>query len=327
MASNALTTREEEDVSKEEKLKAWEEAWDVTHAKLAVQATEAELPKYDMNNRAGHYVTSTAIRTLFEDPRRETFWVIRRSDSKRQIARAILDDRTSVTGRALHTETDDSMDIYEQAQLILPYVSLTLIRLFNHQNLVNLLDIVRPPQGPGLPKQVPFLVWENCNGGDLERLLSGAFLDEAYHRNIKTSGFNRPLWQQAKEHEGFPEDFCWHVMTSIAKALYYLHCGYKQRDPSSRYVLQDDDWHPILHRNIEPGSIFFLQPRRVRIGPEKSELEKYGPCKLGALHQAKVCATLERGVSLRLKPGRYTAPVSWVFHVGDIRSLVSGGCY
>ncbi|KAI0377060.1 hypothetical protein F5Y04DRAFT_193967 [Hypomontagnella monticulosa] len=73
-----------------------------------------------------------------------------------------------------------------------------------------------------------------------------------------------------------PESLCWHILTSVMRALAWLHDGatdiawgdVSDGPPSTH----DWNWHTILHRNITPANIFLMHPKRD---------ETYGTCKLG----------------------------------------------
>ncbi|KAI9805933.1 MAG: hypothetical protein M1825_000547 [Sarcosagium campestre] len=132
----------------------------------------------------------------------------------------------------------------------------TVIRLYHHPNLINIVDIVWSGNLEGDERH--YAVWEHCDGGTLSRL----------------------LWHpESAEPIDIPEALCWHVLDALSKALLYLHHGQKYTFPFDRIMLQDDDWHPILVRKIVPSKIFLCKPQ---------ETELYGQVKLGGLNDACV---------------------------------------
>lgn len=133
--------------------------------------------------------------------------------------------------------------------------------VLNHENLISLTGpITNTPLrgwGGGDEKQ-RYLLWDWCDAGTLDTILR-----------------EPPV---ARTKEGFlPESLVWHVALSTLKALMWLHEGWRERyDQESEHWRSayqiDDDWMPILHREIEPRNIYFQSPRGV---------ETYGRCKLG----------------------------------------------
>lgn len=70
----------------------------------------------------------------------------------------------------------------------------------------------------------------------------------------------------------------------------------------------DDDWQPVLIRDVSPGQIWFRQPKRD---------ETYGECKLGGFQWAKVTGCPEGTVAIAprfevasVEKQFYWAPVS-----------------
>ncbi|KAM0331532.1 hypothetical protein ACHAQA_003209 [Verticillium albo-atrum] len=142
--------------------------------------------------------------------------------------------------------------------------------IFNHENVVSLAGHLR--QQPlnakpfnDLEATEDYLVWDNCDAGNLELLL----VDKD------------PL---AKDRRVFmPESLCWHVLTSVMRALVWMHDGYHQEvdwdTGKHAWAKTDTDWMPILHRDISPSTIMFQHPRGE---------ELYGMCKLGRWGRAFV---------------------------------------
>lgn len=78
-----------------------------------------------------------------------------------------------------------------------------------------------------------------------------------------------------------PESLCWHVLSSISKALLWLHHGVKETaGVPGEWQKHDDDWQPILIMDVSPGQIWFQHPVQGR--------STYGACKLGGFSWAKV---------------------------------------
>ncbi|TDZ59732.1 hypothetical protein CTRI78_v005083 [Colletotrichum trifolii] len=137
--------------------------------------------------------------------------------------------------------------------------------IFNHENIISLAGYSRQhPFHAQLDATEDYLVWDLCDGGFLNNL----FTDRLNEREPKCF---------------MPESLCWHVLTSIMRALAWLHEGHRQEvnwlTGEKHWVRTDMDWMPILHRNIDGGSIFFQHPRGE---------ELYGVCKLGRFGNAFV---------------------------------------
>lgn len=75
-----------------------------------------------------------------------------------------------------------------------------------------------------------------------------------------------------------PESLCWHVLGNINRALLWLHCGVKQTDSGDDWQKHDDDWQPILIREVSPKQIWF----------KRGGGATYGECKLGGFGNAVV---------------------------------------
>lgn len=91
----------------------------------------------------------------------------------------------------------------------------------------------------------------------------------------------------------------------------WLHFSIKEREGEpGRFDIHDDDWHPILHRDLQPAAIFFIQPK-LRSTKYRSNLEQYGMYKLGGFGSAKVVGSVgsEFAICERIKPGDHTTKV------------------
>ncbi|ROT36636.1 hypothetical protein SODALDRAFT_282599 [Sodiomyces alkalinus F11] len=141
--------------------------------------------------------------------------------------------------------------------------------VLNHENLVSLAGYLR--QKPLNPKPFDtkqatddYLVWDNCDAGFLELLV------------INGGG-------KGRRKSFLPESLCWHVLTSVMRALTWLHDGYRLGTNwdtgEQKWIKTDMDWMPILHRDITATSIMFQHPRGE---------ETYGSCKLGRFAKAFV---------------------------------------
>ncbi|CRK44320.1 hypothetical protein BN1723_001006 [Verticillium longisporum] len=140
----------------------------------------------------------------------------------------------------------------------------------NHENIVSLAGYLRQKPLNAKPfsdveATEDYLVWDNCDAGNLEALL--------VDKNPQVK--NRRVFM--------PESLCWHVLTSVMRALAWAHDGYRHdvdwKAGTHMWAKTDTDWMPILHRAITPASILFQNPRGA---------EMYGQCKLGHWGQAFV---------------------------------------
>ena len=275
-------------------------------------------PKFMSESNNRDYILTNEVEPERSEVGVKIFVAQRVSDNKRFMAHTILKPTGNLNNSrpSVHIESwieDDvarATQAFDRAQEILPYAGLSLMRLFNHPNLIKLIDIVQNSHFRGNDTQADYLVWEDCDGGSLARLLSPGE-NEAFVPEIRMPSNWMPMRTQAKIFEGFPEDFCWHVLDSIAKALMWLHFGVKERSGEpGQFDVHDDDWHPILHRNIEPSAIHFTQPR-VRQTKYGKKLEPYGMCKLGGFGNAKVVGSAGSDFAMceRHTLGPYTAKV------------------
>lgn len=148
-------------------------------------------------------------------------------------------------------------------------------RVLNHENLISVVKSMWTapviPLAEGGVSEEWSVVHEWCADGSLQQI------------------FDKPPVEPTEQ--GFlPEGLVWHVALSMLRALAYLHEGWRQKvtllksgqrvNPSWYKV--DDDWMPILHRDIEPENIYF-QARKGK--------ESYGLCKLGNFSRCFVAGT------------------------------------
>lgn len=147
-------------------------------------------------------------------------------------------------------------------------------QILNHENIVSLVGHIQthPFIGdPILQRAEPlrnYLVWDYCDAANLSCLLMGLPCNDSQHY--------------------LPESLCWHVLVSLMRAITFLHDGKRlvvdyNAEPSKarQWMGMDQDWYPILHRNITPGNVYFQHPRGI---------ETYGACKLGNFQDAAVTA-------------------------------------
>jgi serine/threonine protein kinase len=147
--------------------------------------------------------------------------------------------------------------------------------VMNHDNLISFAGFIRhKPHNPepfdDTQATDDYLLWDFCDAGSLELLLVN-------------KGQKPPLIGKSF----LPESLCWHVLTSVMRALTWLHDGYRRnvnfdsKKPRDYvWACHDIDWVPILHRNIAGTTILFQHPEGN---------ETYGQCKLGDMRQVAVC--------------------------------------
>ncbi|KAI0541954.1 hypothetical protein GGR58DRAFT_454557 [Xylaria digitata] len=159
--------------------------------------------------------------------------------------------------------------------------------VLNHPNLVSLVDffIIEFSHDGQLGQDQYFAVWDYCDAGNLGNLLipsqprpqdrdssPGVKLEDD-DTEMKDAGGDSEKQESSKF---LPESFCWHVLTSVLRALAWLHDGVhgliQKEDGMWQRLGGDLDWQPMLHRDISPQNIFIGHPRR---------REWYGPVKLG----------------------------------------------
>lgn len=156
-------------------------------------------------------------------------------------------------------------------------------QVLNHANLVNVISTVPIKIFNGLVDEVAYYsVWDFCDAGSL-----GEFM----RRTAGIAGVPRPmLTAEGRIKRFLPESLVWHVAISMLRALAWLHEGYREEactewkygEPEQKARgwradvkeggTMNEDWMPILHRDIRADNIFFQHPRGS---------ETYGYCKLG----------------------------------------------
>lgn len=185
------------------------------------------------------------------------------------------------------SEEEDELATYEtrMADAILPVAGISLSRILNHPNIISLVDVVRNSQEPGnshlAGPNSDVTIWEDMDAGSLSYIVVSsnalpALDDEDAWDALTAVNNNRP---------SLPEGLCWHVLRSISRALLWLHHGVKETAGiPGEWEKRDDDWQPILIRDISPSQIWFKKP-------DGKKGYHYGECKLGGFHWAKVCGT------------------------------------
>ncbi|KAI0026060.1 hypothetical protein F4780DRAFT_718309 [Xylariomycetidae sp. FL0641] len=203
----------------------------------------------------------------------------------------LLQIPTAADPNATEEETGLAMLLYNSPDTMQVLTSLT--EILNHQNLVSVVDIFwsQFSKSGKYAREHVFVVWDYCDAGTLGNLLvpqqplpRWLELEKASYPDDE--GAEDEEEQGDKDKEGdkkpvfLPESFCWHMLHSLVKALAWLHDGTSQIFQIGREVdIQnfrieslDEEWQPILHRNISPENIFLCHPRRD---------EWYGEVKLG----------------------------------------------
>ncbi|KAI1182918.1 hypothetical protein F5B17DRAFT_443862 [Nemania serpens] len=159
--------------------------------------------------------------------------------------------------------------------------------VLNHPNLVCLVDCfaLQFSDSGKLGRERWFAVWDYCDAGNLGNLLlppqprpqdhTSTVKQESKDGDIEMG--DASLESEEREDVKFlPESFCWHVLTSLLRALAWLHDGVydvvQEEDGGWKRIDEGPDWSPMLHRNITPQNVFIGYPRR---------REWYGPVKLG----------------------------------------------
>ncbi|KAI0433708.1 hypothetical protein F5Y09DRAFT_297941 [Xylaria sp. FL1042] len=167
-------------------------------------------------------------------------------------------------------------------------------RVLNHPNLVSLVDFfaLQSASSGRLSGKKWFTVWDYCDAGNLANLLvapkpplqDNTFLLESSRRSSprKKSEDGDTEMEDAssasrieEDSKFLPESFCWHLLTSVLRALAWLHDGVRDvvlEGNVWKRLYEDLDWSPMLHRAITPENIFIGHPRR---------REWYGPVRLG----------------------------------------------
>ncbi|KAI0439698.1 hypothetical protein F4803DRAFT_530251 [Xylaria telfairii] len=153
-------------------------------------------------------------------------------------------------------------------------------KILNHPNLVSLVDCfaLQFSNSGKRGREQWFTVWDYCDAGNLGNLLVPSVPSPQGHEpSFKLDDKDEDVeMEDASPGKLFlPESFCWHVLTSVLKALMWLHDGVRDVKVEGyrlKKLHENLDWQPMLHRNIHPQNIFIGYPRR---------REWYGPVKLG----------------------------------------------
>jgi hypothetical protein len=227
----------------------------------------------------------------------------------------VADNASFLASRIPTTKTKDpKKDTANKllAPAIIPTAGVPISRILNHPNIISLVDIVQASSFPG--KNVPgeygdLTIWEDMDAGCLEYLLPSPndlpdFTDSEGWHALAAQNFQR---------FSLPESLCWHVLISVSKALLWLHYGIKESEGILDEAMRhDDDWQPILIRDISPGQVWFKKPR-----PK----ETYGECKLGGFQWAKVTGLV--GGSIAICPRVDEASREKQYYWAPVGSLAS----
>ncbi|KAI0112440.1 hypothetical protein GGR51DRAFT_40657 [Nemania sp. FL0031] len=153
--------------------------------------------------------------------------------------------------------------------------------VLNHPNLVSLVDCfaLQVTKSGKRAREKWYAVWDYCDAGNLGNLLVAAQPRPQDQKTADGDTIMEDAGSEPDSQEGpkfLSESFCWHVLTSLLRALTWLHDGVQDVMQGENGVWQkineDPNWSPMLHRNITPRNIFIGYPRR---------REWYGPVKLG----------------------------------------------
>lgn len=197
----------------------------------------------------------------------------------------------------------DFSNVYEEhpngertqlAGAILPSVSESMSQILNHYNIISLVDLIHHSlEEPFTENAGPlkdFSVWENMNAGSLDQLLPP--LNRLPGPNDQENWIR--LGRSAPTFQPLPEGLCWHVLRSVSRALLWLHYGLKKtHENNDHYETLDQDWQPILIRDVSPSRIWFQHPIRD---------ETYGTCKLGGFVLAKVVNSIDGSEPITTRP-------------------------
>lgn len=189
--------------------------------------------------------------------------------------------------------TDDKMD---QAQPLLldlfqrgalgPFSA-----LLNHPNLIsyngsvplNPFDTVKrrdDQSGATRPRGRVLTLWDYCDAGSLRGFMDRTLVKQVVRPDhILDDAPNMVA-------KWLPESLCWHVATSVLRALAWLHEGHRQEDTIEARgdgsvvrgskvqtrLDREEEWLSVLHRGVTTHNIYFQHPKAT---------ETYGLCKLG----------------------------------------------
>ena len=194
------------------------------------------------------------------------------------------------------------------APAIIPTAQVPLSRILNHPNIISLVDIIQSGSLPGKNDHYKYgdlTIFEDMDAGCLSYLLPSPnnlpdFDDAVGWHALAAQNYQR---------FSVPESLCWHVLRSMSSALLWLHYGVKETEGiPGDYMKHDDDWQPILIRDISPGQVWFKKPRKE---------ETYGECKLGGFQWAKITGVVGGRTAITDRVGEasrekkfYWAPVT-----------------
>ncbi|KAH9907425.1 hypothetical protein F4778DRAFT_537959 [Xylariomycetidae sp. FL2044] len=195
----------------------------------------------------------------------------------------------------------------------------SILQILKHDNLMSMHDLI-PGQATNygaVSKARWYVVWDYCDAGTLANLFVEQMedapeknpLEKAMEAQEAKEKEDAAAQKEAEEREAYgetmdvdaskekpsavpqgptdnpeyflPESFVWHVLTSMMKALAWLHDGctgpfIPTEGTGNRGMMRSHAdpgaWQTILHRNINPLNIFLAHPKRD---------ETYGMCKLG----------------------------------------------
>lgn len=151
-----------------------------------------------------------------------------------------------------------------------------LLRLFDHENLVRIMDIQLDKASGKTP--LAQLGFEHMSRGTLNRILFdkvyvlSPLFPHSWFCPFFFSFYIGSRWKVLMRkknlrdiftyvltgclcvlHRAIPESLCWHVLEGVTNALLWLHYGYQQS-------YKDEDWNPIALINIHPGASMFSYP-------------------------------------------------------------------
>ncbi|TRX94354.1 hypothetical protein FHL15_004821 [Xylaria flabelliformis] len=213
--------------------------------------------------------------------------IIRKDDRMEYLAQDVTDALFTDVGSKAQQLTSYGQLFAPNGENLLEQVK----KVLNHSNLVSLVDCfaLQFSNSGKVGRDQWFTVWDYCDAGNLGNLLvPPAPRPQDPHplqklTGIKISGVEDVKMEDLFAPKFLPESFCWHVLTSVLKALMWLHDGVRDvgvaEDNTWQPVNENLDWQPMLHRNIHPQNIFIGYPRR---------REWYGPVKLGNYGQLHI---------------------------------------
>lgn len=261
------------------------------HSKLAISSTTRHhIPAMAPIHQKYLPVDTTPQSTLLS-----SLLVLRASDQRTFVAAhtpstLTLDAAHNRDSNEAETETPPTTPL---APILISTAATSLSRILNHPNIVSLVDIVSNTALPGsqvvaAPKtfgevETPhdFTVWEDMNAGCLSLILPSPNSLPDFDDGPAWHALASPNYQRFS----LPEELCWHVFRSIGRALLWLHWGVKETvGIEGDWQRHDDDWQPILIRDVSPGQVWLKQPSP----REMEDGVAYGECKLGGFHWAKV---------------------------------------